>query len=72
MGYFSNATEAEMYQVHYCARCVHNTADDCPVLLAHSLWNYDECNNPESILHKMIPRESTSNGQCFAFVEKES
>jgi len=70
MGYFSNGTEGEMYAAKWCSWCIHNLPEyGCPVMLAHLLWNYDECNNEASVLHKMIPREGIGNGPCFAFVE---
>lgn len=35
------------------------------------LTNYDECNNPDSILHKMIPRseDGLRNEECVFFVK---
>lgn len=72
MGYFSNASEGDIYEAQYCNRCVHNLDDvGCPVLVAHMLWNYEECNKPDSILHKMIPRHGVENGECFMFKAKE-
>lgn len=76
MGYFSNGCEGEDYWERWCAKCIHDDMEagrGCPVLLAHLLWNYDECNKPDSILHKMIPRseEGRRNGRCFAFSEKK-
>jgi hypothetical protein len=43
----------------------------CPVWLAHLLYNYDECNKDESILHLLIPRtpDGLGNEQCSMFVE---
>ena len=75
MGYFSNGTEGMMYEDRYCVRCVHNHSRyGCPCWDAHQLWNYEECNKEESILHKMIPRsdDGLSNEKCFAFMEKEA
>lgn len=72
MGYFSNGTEGDMYTEQWCGRCVHDLPDHgCPAMLAHWLWNYDECNKPDSILHKMIPREGCHNGRCFAFSQRQ-
>lgn len=71
MGYFSNGSEGHDWEAQYCDKCRHMLEDyGCPCLMAHMLWNYDECNKPESILHKMIPRERLGNGKCFAFAEK--
>ena len=73
MAYFSNGTEGDLYAARWCLRCVHELPEHgCPVMLAHLLWNYDECNNDDSILHKMIPMEGIRNGRCFAFVPREA
>lgn len=71
MGYFSNGTEAMMYEEQYCDNCVHQDGPDgksgCAVWLAHFLYNYKECNNPESILHLLIPRskDGLTNEKCL-------
>lgn len=70
MGYFSNGAEGDFYQEAYCARCVHNEGG-CAVWLAHMLHNYAECNNPNSILHILIPTEGISNKQCLMFFKSE-
>lgn len=69
MGYFSNGTEGMAYQSRYCERCVHDVKQDCPIWLAHLIHNYDECNNPDSILHLLIPKtpDGLSNEQCKLF-----
>jgi len=36
-------------------------------LEAHRLWNYEECNNAASVLHKMIPREGIVNKPCIFY-----
>lgn len=71
MAYFSNGTEGEIYYEHYCSRCVHESdGRTCSIWLAHLIHNYDECNNPKSILHTLIPRknEGLSNGECTMFI----
>lgn len=75
MGYFSNGTEGLWYEETYCLRCVHSNQGDpdgpgCAVWLAHQLYNYDECNNEESILHLLIPltKDGLSNEQCKMFM----
>ena len=68
MGYFSNGTEGEIYQEQFCERCIHG--EDCAVLEAHMIYNYDDCNNKESILHILIPRDGIHNKQCRMFKEK--
>jgi hypothetical protein len=72
MGYFSNGSEGEWYEAHYCDNCVHNHPEyGCPCLEAHKLWNYEECNKPDSALHKMIPREGSKNLECIFFAERD-
>ena len=78
MGYFSNGTEGEMYHDAYCSRCVHWPADPadgmCAVWLAHQLLNYKECNNAESALHILIPRNKDRhfNEECRMFIAAPS
>ncbi len=68
MGYFSNGIEGDEYEAQYCNKCVHNLEEfGCPVLELHLLYNYDECNNEDSILHKAIPFEKGENGRCVFF-----
>jgi hypothetical protein len=71
MGYFPNGTSGEFYEEEWCDRCVHQE-NGCAVWLAHLLRNYEECNNPDSILHILIPRskDKLSNEQCRMFIEK--
>lgn len=72
MGYFSNGTEGMDYFDRYCARCVHDKDESCPIWNAHLIHNYQECNKPDSILHMLIPRTENGcgNGACLLFVEK--
>jgi hypothetical protein len=74
MGYFSNGTEGMSYEEQYCMRCLHgpNRTDGkwCTVWEAHQLHSYEECNNKESILHILIPRnENGDNEACTMFLE---
>lgn len=77
MAYFPNGTAGEIYEAQYCNRCVHQDGPDgqsgCAVWLSHLLKNYDDCNNPDSILHILIPRskDGLSNEQCSMFLDKE-
>lgn len=72
MGYFSNGSQAEIYQEEFCFKCVHwSNKNGCPCWDIHFLFNYEECNNKDSILHKMIPRDKTGlNKQCSFFKEE--
>jgi hypothetical protein len=76
VGYFSNGSEGEAYEAFYCDRCVHQLGPDgnsgCAVWFAHLLHNYDDCDNPNSILHLLIPRskDDLDNAQCRLFYLK--
>jgi hypothetical protein len=76
MGYFSNGTEGMDYEARFCDRCVHQKPEDggCAVWLAHMLYNYEQCNNDDSILHILIPRskDKLRNEQCAMFHEDKS
>ena len=71
MAYFSNGSEGMAYESRWCDRCVHqHPVHSCPCWDVHMLYNYEECNNPASILHKMIPLlPSGGNGVCLFFIE---
>ena len=75
MGYFSNGTEGQIYEATYCRHCrwyrpvEKGGAESCPVLDAHLWWNYQDCNEPGSPLHKMIPRDGIENLRCVYFEE---
>lgn len=68
MGYFSNGTEADYWEAKNCRGCAHNDEDKgCPVMLAHVLFSYEECNsesNAKTMLDMFIPREGAFNGTC--------
>lgn len=61
MGYFSNGTIGMSFEMEFCANCVHgfdpetNELIPCPVWSLQLQHNYQECNNPDSMLHKLIP-----------------
>ena len=41
-------------------------------MFLHFHRNYDDCNNPESPLHAMIPRlDNGDNGECVCFTPKD-
>ena len=67
MGYFSNGSEGMDWEAENCTSCVHEP--DCAILCAHMVHNYSECNNPDSILHMLIPYEDGVNGKCLMRVE---
>ena len=76
MGYFSNGTQGMIYEERVCAHCAHrdgpNGDTGCAVMLAHMLYNYDECNNDKSILDILIPRtkDGLGNERCTMFVDR--
>ena len=77
MGYFSCGSEGMDYEAQWCDRCVHQEAGDgtgCAVWDAHMLYNYKDCNKPESILHLLIPKtdDGLGNQQCRLFYEKKA
>ena len=77
MGYFSNGTEGDMYEAQYCARCVHRDDErGCPVMTAHVLYAYEECNsksNAKHMLDMLIPKAESPafNAQCAMFHARE-
>ncbi len=73
MGYFPNGTAGDVYEATYCMNCIHNDRNEvtCPVTLAHLRYNYDQCNDKNSILHILIPRTETGENQrCAMFVPR--
>jgi hypothetical protein len=77
MGYFANGTEGELYQAHWCARCVHEDADrGCPVWDLHLLYNYDQNKKKSTAdaLALLIPlrTDGLGNDRCRMFWEKGS
>ena len=75
MAYFSNGFEAAAYNEAFCCRCEFWHEElGCPVWAAHELWGRDECDKPDSVLDRMIPRteDGLGNGRCFCFVERDA
>lgn len=74
MAYFPNGTSGQMYQEKYCDNCIHDKKNDCPILLLHLLWNYEqqEDETKRRTLEAFIP--STEDGlgaeKCKMFVEE--
>ena len=73
MGYFSNGTEGMLYESKYCNKCAHGQGLDssCPVLDLHLLFNYAEANDPDSMLHHLIPYDGSENLPCRMFIEEK-
>ena len=70
MGYFSCGCEGMNYEAEWCDNCVHQHPKfGCPIWDVHLLYNYEECNKPDSILHKLIPRTKNGlwNDKCVFF-----
>lgn len=79
MGYFSNGTESYQYVEDFCMKCKHYKIDErsgeynCPILEAHAIFNYIECNNKRSILHILIPRDDRGyNKKCKMFTKEQT
>ena len=78
MAYFSNGTEFEIYKELYCRKCVHDIDSDCPIILVHSLYNYNQFESDEqgktirSILNILWPVDSKDTGflneDCKLFI----
>ena len=76
MGYFANGSEGDGYYEQWCENCLHcppnDSEENCAVLAAHQIYNYDDCNNPDSILHILIPRDEKGyNQKCEMFLPKD-
>lgn len=82
MGYFSNGTEAAIYEETFCARCIHyddeaGVDEPCPIWMAHFLYAYELCNEDDHhpgkvMLDMLIPRDENGlngNGRCTMFVQ---
>ncbi|KKM22759.1 hypothetical protein LCGC14_1621980 [marine sediment metagenome] len=70
MGHFSNGTVGMLYQEQWCERCLNDLDLDCAVWLAHLIYNSEECNKVDSILHLLIPlKNGIENQQCKMFRE---
>lgn len=75
MAYFPNGTSGMMYEERYCWNCVHWDDGGCPVMQAHTLWNYDQCDETpagkavKAFLDLMIPTTEDGFGaeQCTMF-----
>ena len=62
MGYFSNSVEGGIWIAENCPKCIHCL--DCALRSLLFEYNYTECNNPKSFLHRLIPYENGENGKC--------
>lgn len=61
------------YESRYCDRCQHGPKkgeyNSCPIMRAHDLKNYEDCNDKDSTLHILIPRDADGfNEQCAMFL----
>lgn len=80
MGYFPNASAWDDWAKDNCDQCEncytiepgeagYDVERNCPIELAHLIFNYDERNNDASILDHLIPRtkDGLGNEQCKMF-----
>lgn len=78
MAYFPNGTSGVIYEDHYCWQCIHWNDGACPVMDAHNLYNYDQCDDDargkaiKTILDLLIPETKDGLGaeQCSMFRAK--
>ncbi|MDO8303919.1 MAG: hypothetical protein Q7T18_11825 [Sedimentisphaerales bacterium] len=74
MGYFSNGTEGAIYEAKYCERCLNYRGGMCPILMLHSVWNYEAIGQnvgggiKQIALDMFIPRHGIENKQCAMFL----
>jgi len=61
MAYFSNGSEGEVLD-DQCSDCIIPDDAPCPILLAQTHWNYDQCSNEK--LQKCLEMLVDKNGQC--------
>jgi hypothetical protein len=57
MGYFANGTDGAIWESKNCDNCVHNPSDpdkECPIMLIHGLYNYDQKNKGNEDLHEVL------------------
>lgn len=77
MGYFSNATEWEIWAQNNCFKCAHWPTRDndkgCPVELIHNLYNYNQSDQTVEILDILIPKKKGhGNSKCAMFIRKSN
>ena len=70
--YFSNGSEGMDYEARWCDRCVNQGPADgpgCWIWGEHMMHNYEDCNKPHSIMHRLIPRsaDGLDNEKCVMF-----
>lgn len=67
MGYFSTGTEGADWEARWCYRCVHYPeVGECPVMLLHSLWNYDQCAAANDRHEGREPQDKASEAKLIA------
>ena len=66
MGYFSNGTEAYLWQRENCYTCCHNDIEGgCPITNAHLMYqNSIDSSTAAYILALFVPRIKAGNGPC--------
>lgn len=68
MAYFPNGTAGDLYQEHYCNRCIHDRESDCPIWSAHLLFNSGD-DSDRRVLDFLIPmsEDGLDAGECRMF-----
>lgn len=70
MAYFPNASCPAVNRFNQqCATCVYE--EDCPILLAHLVYNYDQCAKDQEKLKEVLTWLVDNEGNCFFYTKKE-
>jgi hypothetical protein len=70
LGYFSNATEIDLYREQWCDRCIHDAKHDCPIWEAHLIYVDRDKLDIVTILDMLIPpsKDGLRNEKCRLFI----
>jgi hypothetical protein len=71
MGYFSNSSEYCAYKDRWCANCLNNTENGCPIMDTHLLFGGGH-QAAQVVLNHLIPeaKDGLSNERCTMFRAK--
>ena len=54
MAYFANGEEGRNFEAKWCSRCVHDIEDDCPLMMVHLLYNYEQLDKGQEKLRDAL------------------
>ena len=63
MAYFSNSTEGYMLMVQ-CDECPIPNDGPCPIFLAQTTYNYDQCKEGQELLRQCLNNLVSEDGKC--------